>query len=240
MWERKITPEEAKQKLRIYPFEDLGFAKIDYHRGIRKGFPEVIFCPGKTKEEILTIMQRLANEYPNILATRANEEIYELIKSALPDARYHPQARAIFLEREPREKKGQIALVSAGTSDLPVAEEAALTAEIAGSKIERIFDVGIAGLHRLLPYLPELWKANVIIAAAGMEGALPGFLAGLVNRPIIAIPTSTGYGANLKGVTPLLTMLNSCSPGVAVVNIDNGFGAGFLAHMINQLAEGVR
>jgi len=200
----------------------------------------VVFCPGKTKEEILIIMQKLAAEYPNVLATRASEEIYGLIKSALPDARYHPQARIIFLEREPREKKGQIALVSAGTSDLPVAEEAALTAEIAGSKVERIFDVGIAGLHRLLPYLPELWKANVIIAVAGMEGALPGFLAGLVNRPIIAVPTSTGYGANLKGVTPLLTMLNSCSPGVAVVNIDNGFGAGFLAHMINQLAEGVR
>ncbi|WP_409376972.1 nickel pincer cofactor biosynthesis protein LarB [Candidatus Sordicultor fermentans] len=213
---------------------------MDYHRGIRKGFPEVIFCPGKTKEEILTIMQKLATEYPNILATRANEEIYELVKSSLPDARYHPEARAIFLEREPREKKGKIALVSAGTSDLPIAEEAALTAEIAGSKVERIFDVGIAGLHRLLPYLPKLWEANVIIAVAGMEGALPGLLAGLVNRPIIAVPTSTGYGANLRGITPLLTMLNSCSPGVAVVNIDNGFGAGFLAHMINQLAEGVR
>ena len=184
-------------------------------------------------------MQKLATEYPNILATRANEEIYELVKSSLPDARYHPEARAIFLEREPREKKGKIALVSAGTSDLPIAEEAALTAEIAGSKVERIFDVGIAGLHRLLPYLPKLWEANVIIAVAGMEGALPGLLAGLVNRPI-AVPTSTGYGANLRGITPLLTMLNSCSPGVAVVNIDNGFGAGFLAHMIIQLAEGVR
>ena len=160
----------------------MGFAKIDYHRGIRKGFPEVIFCPGKTKEEILTIMQKLATEYPNILATRANEEIYELVKSSLPDARYHPEARAIFLGR-PREKKGKIALVSAGISDLPIAEEAALTAEIAGSKVERIFDVGIAGLHRLLPHLPKLWEANVIIAVAGMEGALPGLLAGLVNRP---------------------------------------------------------
>ncbi len=206
LWNQKITPQEAEKQLRQLLYEDLDFVKIDHHRALRKGFPEVVFCQGKTKE--------------------------------IPDILYHPTAHLLVLERKPVEKKGCVTIISAGTADLPIAEEAAVTAEIAGSYINRIYDIGIAGIHRLFSHLDQLWQSNVIVAVAGMEGALPGVVSGMVGRPVIAVPTSVGYGAHFQGLSALLTMLNSCSPGIATVNIDNGFGAGYLAHLINQLAEG--
>ncbi|HOT05025.1 MAG TPA: nickel pincer cofactor biosynthesis protein LarB [Atribacter sp.] len=238
LWNQKITPQEAEKQLRQLLYEDLDFVKIDHHRALRKGFPEVVFCQGKTQDQILTILKKMSEQYPNLLATRAQPDHFLAVQKEIPDILYHPTAHLLVLERKPVEKKGCVTIISAGTADLPIAEEAAVTAEIAGSYINRIYDIGIAGIHRLFSHLDQLWQSNVIVAVAGMEGALPGVVSGMVGRPVIAVPTSVGYGAHFQGLSALLTMLNSCSPGIATVNIDNGFGAGYLAHLINQLAEG--
>ncbi len=231
-----IDIDEAVNELKKLPFEDLGFAKVDHHRNIRNGYPEVIFCQGKTVERIKAIVSRLMERNNNILATRAGREVYEGIKEIAPNAVYHEEARIVVVnvKEVPRTDK-IIAVVTAGTSDIPVAEEAAVTAEALGNRVERIYDVGVAGIHRLLAQMDSLMKANVLIVVAGMEGALASVVGGLVDKPVIAVPTSVGYGANFGGLSALLTMLNSCASGVGVVNIDNGFGAGYLASMINKL-----
>ncbi len=224
----------AAEKLRSLPFEDLEFVKVDHHRALRCGFAEVIFCPGKTDEQIASIFERIARTGSNVLATRARQSAYELVRAKYPDAVWDEQAKGILLmQTQPAPSEGKIAIVTGGTSDLPVAAEAKLTAQAMGQQADLICDVGVAGLHRLLPHVQPLQQANVIIAVAGMEGALPSVVAGLVNCPVIAVPTSVGYGAGLNGIAPLLAMLNSCASGVTVVNIDNGFGAGYAASLIN-------
>lgn len=228
--------EEAMESLKTLPYDNLGFARVDHHRALRQGFPEVIFCPGKKPEQIAKIADNIAARGENVYATRADETAFNAVRAVLPDAVYHADARIIEVQRQPVGQKGLVAVCTAGTADIPVAEEAAVTCEACGSKVERIFDVGVAGIHRLFDRLPEIRKANVVIAVAGMEGALASVLGGLIDRPCIAVPTSVGYGANFGGVSALLTMLNSCSAGVAVVNIDNGFGAGILASRINRMA----
>ena len=235
-----VSPDDAVVRLRGLPFEQLGFATVDHHRAIRCGFPEVIFCPGKTAEQIAAIFARLAETGGNVLASRADEEAYRAVAGVCPDAEYHRPARAITLRQgEQGEPVGHIAMVSAGTSDLPVAEEARITAEIMGQRVTTHYDVGVAGIHRLLGEVAELHQAHVIVVAAGMEGALASVVGGLVAVPVIAVPTSVGYGASFGGLAALLTMLNSCAAGVTVVNIDNGFAAGYTAAMINQqTAEG--
>jgi hypothetical protein len=230
--------ESAIQRLRALPFEDLGFARIDHHRHIRCGFPEVIFCQGKRPAEVVEIAKALMAHGKRLLATRADEETIALLKREFPDATHYERARAISVAREPVEKIGLICLLSAGTSDIPVAEEARATAEIMGARVDPYYDVGVAGIHRLLTKTAELQAANVVVVAAGMEGALASVVGGLVEAPVIAVPTSVGYGASFGGIAPLLTMLNSCAAGVAVVNIDNGFGAGYMAALINALAAG--
>ena len=227
-------------KLRHLPFEDLGFAHIDHHRQIRCGFPEVIFCPGKTADQIVKIFSNLAEKGNNVLATRAEENIFEALvkEKKFPQARYERQARAIVLEQKKLEpSKAVIPIVTAGTADLPIAEEARVTAEIMGQRTELICDVGVAGLHRLLVHMQKLQSANVIIVIAGMEGALASVVGGLVSCPVIAVPTSIGTGASFGGISALLTMLNSCAAGVAVVNIDNGFSAAVTATLINRKIE---
>jgi NCAIR mutase (PurE)-related protein len=236
----EVTIDEAVEKLRHLPFEDLGFARVDHHRHIRQGFPEVIYCPGKTTEQIVKIFSSLAAKGNNVLATRANEDVFKAIAETgqFPNARYEKSARAIVLEQmETPASKAILPIVTAGTADLPVAEEARVTAEIMGQRTELICDVGVAGLHRLLSHVPKLQKANVIIVVAGMEGALASVVGGLVSCPVIAVPTSVGYGASFEGLSALLTMLNSCSAGVTVVNIDNGFSAAVAATMINKRIE---
>lgn len=231
-----IDIDQALQELKTLPFEDLGFAKVDHHRNIRNGYPEVIYCPGKTVKQIQLITSRLMEKSNNIMATKASREVYEGIKEIISDAVYYEEAKIVVVKR--REfviSEKIIGVVSAGTSDIPIAEEAAITAEIMGNKVQRIYDVGVAGIHRLLANTEDLMKANVLIVVAGMEGALASVVGGLVDKPIIAVPTSVGYGANFGGLSALLTMLNSCASGVSVVNIDNGFGAGYLASMINKL-----
>ena len=232
-----VSLEEMLTVCRQLPYEDLGFAKLDHHRAVRQVFPEVVFCEGKTVAQVRRIMERLAAKNANILGTRANWEMYEAVREVLPQAAYHEEPRLICLERAalPKDEKRRIAVLSAGTSDIPVAEEAALTAEIMGNRVERIFDVGVAGIHRLLAQQQILQEANVLVVVAGMEGALASVVGGLVNKPVVAVPTSVGYGANFGGLSALLCMLNSCAAGVAVVNIDNGFGAGRLASMINHM-----
>ena len=233
----QITIDSAVEKLRHLPFEDLGFACLDHHRQIRCGFPEVIFCPGKTDEQIVEIFSSLAKTGNNVLATRAEEHIFgALVKTGkFPEARYEKSAKAIVLEQNKLElSKSVIPIVTAGTADLPVAYEAKVTAEIFGQRTELICDVGVAGLHRLLGKVEKLQKANVIIVIAGMEGALASVVGGLVDCAVIAVPTSIGYGANFGGVAALLTMLNSCAAGVTVVNIDNGFAAAVTAAMISR------
>lgn len=235
----KMTVEEAMQSLRSLPYEDLGFAKIDHHRTLRTGFPEVVFCQGKTTEQIVEIVKRLCERHPSILATRATPDVGEAVKCDIPHAKYNEAARCITVRRpgadQPKnDHEKYILVVSAGTADIPVAEEAAVTAEAMGSRVERVYDVGVAGLHRLLDQKGRLDAANVIIVCAGMEGALPSVVGGLVNCPVIAVPTSIGYGASFQGLAALLSMLNTCAEGVAVVNIDNGFGAGYFAHLINR------
>lgn len=233
----RATLDDAIESLRALPFEDLGFATLDHHRGLRWGFPEVVFCQGKTPDQVAALCARLAERSAQVLATRATPQQYAAAVASTPELRYHETARAIWLDREPaRRRKPGIVLCAAGTSDLPVAEEAALTADLMGHAVTRVIDVGVAGLHRLAPHLTTLQRANVVIAVAGMEGALASVLGGLVRCPVIAVPTSVGYGASFGGLAALLAMLNSCASGVAVVNIDNGFGAGHIAALINDLA----
>jgi NCAIR mutase (PurE)-related protein len=232
----KVSPDEAVQRLRHLPFEDLGFAKVDHHRALRTGMPEVIFGEGKTPANLAAIFVRLAKHSGNILATRASEKQFAAVKKKLPRAEYRPLARAIVLERDhTKYGKGTIAVVSAGTSDIPVAEEAVVTAEIMGNDVQHLYDVGVAGIHRLLANREILSQARVVIVCAGMEGALPSVVGGLVGVPVIAVPTSVGYGAAFKGLAALLGMMNSCASNVSVVNIDNGFGAGYVAALINRL-----
>lgn len=223
-------------RLETLPYQDMGFAKVDLHRELRTGFPEVIFGQGKTPQQIGEIFQVLAERTDsNILATRCSEEAYQQVVARVPDAVYHPVARAIYRHKFETNPVGRIAVVSAGTADMPVAEEAALTAELMGNRVDRIFDSGVAGIHRLLSQVERLRSANVVVAVAGMEGALASVVGGLVCCPVIAVPTSVGYGASLGGIAALLAMLNSCAAGVTVVNIDNGFGGGYAASMINRL-----
>ena len=236
---KKLSPDEAVARLRHFPFEDLGFAKIDHHRALRQGVPEVIFCEGKTPAQVAKIFARLAthNARGNVLATRATEAQYAAVLSETPQAEYRPLARAITLQRSRSRKiygRGTIAVISAGTSDIPVAEEAVVTAELMGNRVQHLYDVGVAGIHRLLAHQSILAQARVIIVCAGMEGALPSVVGGLVGVPVIAVPTSIGYGSAFKGLAALLGMLNSCASNVSVVNIDNGFGAGYVASLINR------
>ena len=234
----EITIEQAAEKLRLLPYENLEFARVDHQRYLRRGFPEVIYCPGKTAEQVVAIFGRLAATGGTVLATRAEPAVFEAVKAVHPEAEYHQTARAIVHrgESEP-EPTGCVAVASAGTADMPVAEEAALTAELLGSRVERLYDVGVAGIHRLFDNWDKLKLARVIVVVAGMEGALASVVGGLATCPVIAVPTSIGYGANFGGLAPLLTMLNSCATGVAVVNIDNGYGAGHIAAMINRVGE---
>ncbi|MBN2019755.1 MAG: nickel pincer cofactor biosynthesis protein LarB [Sedimentisphaerales bacterium] len=236
-----LSIDEAVEKLRHLPYEDLGFARIDHHRHLRQGFPEVIYCPGKTTEQIVKIFSALAARGNNVLATRATEDVFEAIADTgqFPRIRYEKAAKAIVLEQKKlRSSKTVLPIITAGTADLPVASEAKVTAEIMGQRTELICDVGVAGLHRLFSHIPKLQKANVVIVVAGMEGALASVVGGLVSCPVIAVPTSVGYGASFKGISALLTMLNSCSAGVTVVNIDNGFSAAVAATLINRKIEG--
>lgn len=232
----RLSPESAAAQLRHLPYEDLGFARMDNHRALRQGFPEVIFCEGKTVEQVTAIADRILARHGTLLATRASREIFEAIKAIEPRTTYHPLSRAVLVKpAHPPTPVGRVLVISAGTADIPVAEEAAVTADILGSRVETLYDVGVAGLHRLLDRQKALEAADVLVVAAGMDGVLPSVVGGLVDKPVIAVPTSIGYGASFQGVAALLTMLNSCAAGVAVVNIDNGFGAGVLAHRINTL-----
>jgi NCAIR mutase (PurE)-related protein len=231
-----LTPDDAVDRLRHLPFEDLGFAKVDHHRSLRAGMPEVIFGERKTPLQVAMIFARLAKHGGNVLATHADKKQFAAVKKKVRTAEYRELARAIVLQRDPQTYgKGIIAVVSAGTSDIPVAEEAVVTAELMGNEVEHFYDVGVAGIHRLLANREALTKARVVIVCAGMEGALPSVVGGLVGVPVIAVPTSVGYGASFKGLTALLGMLNSCASNVSVVNIDNGFGAGYVASLINRL-----
>jgi NCAIR mutase (PurE)-related protein len=232
----KITPDDAVERLRHLPFEDLGFAKVDHHRKLRAGMPEIIFGEKKTPVHLAEIFAKLAKHGGNVLATRADKKQFAAVKKKVRTAEYRELARAIVLQRDPTVYgKGTVAVVSAGTSDIPVAEEAVVTAELMGNIVEHFYDVGVAGIHRLLANREALTKARVVIVCAGMEGALPSVVGGLVGVPVIAVPTSVGYGASFKGLTALLGMLNSCASNVSVVNIDNGFGAGYVASIINRL-----
>jgi hypothetical protein len=234
----RLGMDEGVKKLKQLPFDDLGFAKIDSHRELRRGFPEVVYCEGKTKEQVVAIVGNLAAKADhNILATRASREVYEAMAVEVAGSEYHDIARLIIIRRGIQKKRGCIVVISAGTSDMPVAEEAALSAEAMGNRVERIYDAGVAGIHRLLNYRDKLLAARVLIVVAGMEGALPSVVAGLVDKPVIAVPTSVGYGASFGGLAALLAMLNSCVGGISVVNIDNGFGAGYQAGLINKLGD---
>lgn len=235
-----LDVDSALERLKVLPYEDLGYARVDHHRALRKGFAEVVFCQGKTVEQSVEIIKRLVERNSRVLATRADREVFEKIVESIPIARYNELGRTISIVREDIDPVGHILVISAGTADLPVAEEAVETASIMGNHVERLYDVGVAGLHRLLGSLDKINQAKVLIVVAGMEGALPSVVAGLVDKPVIAVPTSVGYGASFRGLSALLTMLNSCVPGIAVVNIDNGFGAGYLASMINHIGEDKR
>jgi len=232
----KTSVEEAMGQLKSLPFEDLGFSRIDHHRSLRKGFPEVIWGEGKTQEQVLSIMKQLKAKGQNVLITRLGEEKAKAIRKVFPKSQYYPRSKVLSYLTHPVEPagRGKILVISAGTTDIPVAEEAVITAELMGNPVETLFDVGVAGIHRLLSEKEKLESAQVVIVVAGMEGALPSVVGGLVDRPVIAVPTSIGYGTSFGGVTALLAMLNSCASGVAVVNIDNGFGAGYIASLINR------
>ncbi len=235
---KKISIQDAFFKLKSLPYRDLGIAKIDGHRHLRKGFPEAIFCEGKTIPQVVRIAGGMLEDDGSLIATRAGIRVYNAVKKAIPDAIYQKEARIITVRRTPGKVNGKrnILIVTAGTSDIPVAEEARVTAEFLDNKVETLYDVGVAGVHRLLiDHLDDLFKARVLIVIAGMEGALPSIVAGIASSPVIAVPTSVGYGANFKGLSALLSMMNSCAPGMAVVNIDNGFGAACLASMINHM-----
>jgi NCAIR mutase (PurE)-related protein len=231
----RITVDAAMERFKGLPFEDLDFAKIDSHRCIRTGFPEVIYCPGKTLDQIRKIADRSIQNHHNILATRAGSDVYTAIREVTPDCEYYETARIVVIHPRPLPRIGNIAVVCAGTADMPVGEEAAVTGEVLGNRVQRFYDVGVAGLHRLFSVREELFKARVAVVVAGMEGALASVIGGLVSCPVIAVPTSVGYGASFGGLAALLTMLNSCAAGVSVVNIDNGFGAGCQASLINKM-----
>ena len=238
-----LNVDEALERLRRLPYEDLGFAKIDSHRHVRRGFPEVVFCQGKTVDQVVQIVRRMLESSDILLATRASQEMYEAVREIEPTAKYNELARTITVMKSGTgipacdSEGGLILVVTGGTADIPVAEEAAVTAEIMGNRVERLYDVGVAGLHRLLGNKDKLFEASVLIVVAGMEGALASVVGGLVDKPVIAVPTSVGYGASFHGLAALLTMLNSCASGISVVNIDNGFGAGYSAALINKLAQ---
>jgi NCAIR mutase (PurE)-related protein len=233
----RLSLDDALEKFKDLPYEDLDFAKIDHHRMLRQGFPEVVFAQGKTAAQVAAIVERLSKVNGNVIASRATPEMYAAVRALVPDAEYHDLARMIVVRREEVavDPERVILVMTAGTGDIPVAEEAALTAEIMGNKVTRVFDVGVAGIHRLLAQRRTIEQANVLIVVAGMEGALASVVGGMVAKPVIAVPTSVGYGANFGGIAALLAMLNSCAAGIAVVNIDNGFGAGRLASIINKM-----
>jgi pyridinium-3,5-biscarboxylic acid mononucleotide synthase len=231
----KSTVAETMTKLSVLPYEEIGYAKIDHHRTLRKGFPEVIFGQGKTVEQIVSIAEHILKHSDRLLVTRSGQEAFNLLKTRIPDALYNPLSGTIVVNRNSKlQNRPGITVACGGTADIPVAEEAVVTAEIMGNEVEKVFDIGVAGIHRLLDKVTILRQSRVIVVVAGMEGALPSVIGGLVSIPVIAVPTSVGYGAHFNGLAPLLTMLNSCAPGVAVVNIDNGFGAGYLAGLINM------
>lgn len=232
----QISIEEAEQFFQKQPFEEMGYAKLDTYREIRSGFPEVVYCSNKADEFLKSIYQRLYQENGEVFGTRASMHQYEVVKEVLPQAAYDEISRILKIEKENKERYGKIAVCTAGTADIPVAEEAAQTAEYFGANVERIYDVGVSGIHRLLSRMDMIQSANCVVAVAGMEGALASVLGGLVSKPVIAVPTSVGYGASLNGLSALLTMINSCANGIAVVNIDNGYGAGYIATQINRLA----
>jgi pyridinium-3,5-biscarboxylic acid mononucleotide synthase len=232
----QLPIDDAIEALRDLPFKDLEIAQIDHHRSLRNGFPEVVLCEGKRLDHILSIMEEICAGPGPVLATRAAPEVFEAVHSKLPLVQYNELARAMVFNPTPIPKRsGKILVITAGTADIPVAEEAALTADIMGNQVDRLFDVGVAGLHRLLAHMDRIRTASVLVVVAGMEGALPSVVGGLVDKPVIAVPTSIGYGASFQGLSALLGMLNSCAAGVTVVNIDNGFGAGFAASKINRL-----
>jgi len=234
----ELPVDEASTRLRSMPFEDLGFAQVDHHRALRCGFPEVIFCTGKTDEQVAAIAERIVASGSDLLATRATPAMYEAVTARCPSAEYHEVASTIVVQETWQDQGiGEVLVVSAGTSDIPVAEEAAVTARVLGNRVERVFDVGVAGIHRLLSHRETIMNASVLIVVAGMEGALPSVVGGLVSRPVIAVPTSVGYGASFNGLAALLAMLNSCASGVTVVNIDGGFNAGYAAGLINRKHE---
>jgi NCAIR mutase (PurE)-related protein len=236
----EVSTEDVLGRLQAMSFEDVGFAKIDHHRRMRNGYPEVIYGEGKTPEQVTEIFARLAAQNPNVLCTRVARATADAVRERVPGAEYHEICRILELRRDTLASVGLVALAAAGTSDLPVAEEAAVALEVFGSRVERVYDVGVAGIHRLFAHGEVLRRANCVIAVAGMEGALPSVIGGLVDVPVIAVPTSVGYGTSFGGITALLAMLNSCASGISVVNIDNGFGAAYQADMINKLATGVR
>jgi pyridinium-3,5-biscarboxylic acid mononucleotide synthase len=232
----ETSVEKALEVLRNFPYTDLGFAKIDNHREMRTGYPEIIYCAGKSVGQVSEIFRVMSERENNVIGTRANQEMFDAVKNILPDAVYYNDARIISMQKKkPSPPESMIAVITAGTSDMPVAEEAAVTAELLGNKVLRIYDAGVAGIHRLVDKLPEIRSCRVVIVIAGMEGALASVVGGLVDKPVIAVPTSVGYGASFGGISALLAMLTSCSTGVTVVNIDNGFGAGFSASMINRI-----
>lgn len=234
----ELSAKEAEQYFRRQPYEELGYAKLDMHRKLRSGFAEVVFCSGKSDEHLLGIYKRLWEAEGEVLGTRATKEQYELVKKEVPAVTYDPLSRILKIEKEGKERIGKIAVCTAGTADIPVAEEAAQTAEFFGSHVERIYDVGVSGIHRLFDKIDVIQSANCVVAVAGMEGALASVLGGLVDKPVLAVPTSVGYGANMNGLSALLTMINSCANGIAVVNIDNGYGAGYMATQINRMGVG--
>ena len=236
----EITIEQAEEQLKNLPYEDLGFAKLDHHRKVRQGFEEVVYCQGKATEHLVRIYQTLTSEVIDVLGTRASREQYEAVKEAVPEAVWDEISRILKVEKREKEHIGRVVVCTGGTADVPVAEEAAQVAEFFGTNVVRLFDVGVAGIHRLLSNLDVFHGANCVIAAAGMEGALAGVVAGLVDVPVIAVPTSVGYGASFGGLSALLTMLNSCANGITTVNIDNGYGAAYVATQINRLACGKR
>lgn len=232
----EVSVEEAEKYFSRKLFEDMGYAKLDMQREIRSGFPEVVYCNGKADDHLVSIFETLYRENGEVLGTRATKEQYELVRQSIPEITYDKNSRILKTEKSGKEKTGLIAVCTAGTADIPVAEEAAQTAEYFGSRVARIYDVGVSGIHRLLSRVDDIRAANCVVAVAGMEGALASVIGGLVERPVIAVPTSVGYGANMGGISALLTMINSCANGIAVVNIDNGYGAGYMASQINRLA----
>jgi NCAIR mutase (PurE)-related protein len=230
----KISVKEAMESLKNLPFEDLGYAKVDTHRALRRGAPEVVYCPGKSDKAIAEIFKQLGKDSDFVLGTKATRAQFDKLKKKIDDVKFFSEAGIICAGKPSGKKGGSILVISAGTSDIPVAEEAAITAEILGSKVERLYDVGVAGIHRLMSFKKKMDGAKVIVVIAGMEGALPSVVSGMTEKPVIAVPTSVGYGASFDGLAALLAMMNSCSPGVVVVNIDNGFGAGYFANIVNK------